>query len=58
MLKPEQLGKSMTITYIQQKEKIQSEARSIPDSWDAGDYVRSGQSLGNLITILFGLESY
>ena len=46
----------MTITYLQKGDQIESEKKSIPDSWDAADYVQSGRSLGNLLTLLLGLE--
>ena len=46
----------MTITYLQKGDQIKTEAKSVPDSWDSADYVQSGRSLGNLITILLGLE--
>ena len=46
----------MTITYLQKGDEIKSEKKTIPDSWDAADYVQSGRSLGNLLTILLGLE--
>ena len=46
----------MTITYLQKGDEIKSEKKTIPESWDAADYVQSGRSLGNLLTILLGLE--
>ena len=56
LIKPTVLGRNMTITYLQKGDEIKSEKKTIPDSWDSADYVQSGRSLGNLLTMLLGLE--
>ena len=57
-LHPVELGKNLTVNYISNKAKIEENAKNVPTFWDSGDYLKSGQSLGTLMTTLLGLGQH
>merc|ERR1712232_1441336 len=58
MLHPVTLGRTLTVNMITEKAKIDENAKNVPASWDSGDYLKSGESLGTLMTTLLGLEQH
>ena len=57
-LNPVKLGKTVTVNYMKNKAQIEKDAQDIPTFWDSADYLKSGQSLGSIMTTLLGLEQH
>ena len=57
-LHPVEMGKNLTVRYMTNKANIEEAAKNVPTFWDSSDYLKSGESLGTLMTTLLGLKQY
>ena len=53
---PTELGKTVTMNYLKNKDKIKQYTSDIPSDWDSSKFFESGDALGSLFTVLLGLE--